>query len=388
MGDCDTFCHIPHHCSGLVCFLIEEIQEVMMGWQYSISQLRNKLYVVNNSLSYRLGKPQPPSFVLWDATHRCNLACIHCSAVQEYENELPTNKIHNILDELADLGVSYFQVTGGEPLLRKDIFQILTYAHTKGLRTTLATSGYYVDEKKARALAKARISVIQVSIDGPPPVHNAIRKNTKSFAQAVAAITLLKQHTGHTGAQVGVATTVMPANIEELSALRRILEPLNLDFWTLGVVMPVGRARANPVLYLSSAQFHTLLNFIQEARTKMPRMPVVFGENFPYLGTYDEKVRKAPMLCPAGIFSACIGVDGHVRGCPDQPDTPNNQEGDLNTQSFTEIWNTGFRRYREHTILSEDAVCSTCPDKTACYGGCLVMREQGMHCIRTYGGQM
>ena len=349
-----------------------------MNFYYSLSKLKQKIFLKNFDILYQHSKINPPRFVVWDSTKRCNLDCIHCGSEGNYEKELNTQEIKDILNQLVVFGVDTFQVTGGEPLLRKDIMDVLTYANKKGLNTSFATNGYYIDEDKAKSISEANVSLIQISIDGTKNVHNSIRKDSKSYDKAVNAIRLLKNLSD---SKICVATTVMPQNIETLVQLKDILISLNIDLWNIGIVMPMGKAKENPSLFLSKEQFSYLMNFVINSKKEIN---IEIGENFPYLGNFDKKIRKTPKICPVGILSCCIGADGHIRGCPDQPDTDFYREGNIRTETFEEIWGKGFKRYRDRDILKEDKKCSTCTHRTDCFGGCWVMRENKLHCILDY----
>lgn len=351
-----------------------------MNFYYSISKLKQKLILKNFEILYRYNKINPPNFVVWDSTKKCNLDCIHCGSQRDSGKELNTKEVKDVIDQLVLFGVKNFQITGGEPLLRTDFIEILTYANKKGLNTSFASNGYYIDESKAKSISKANVSLIQISVDGPKDIHNSIRKNPKSFGKATNAIKLLKRYSD---SKITVATTGMPQNIDTLVQLKDILVSLNIDFWDIGTVMPAGKAKDTPSLFLSKEQFDYLMNFIIDSKKEIN---IEIGENFPYLGKFDKKIRKNPKICPVGILSCCIGVDGHIRGCPDQPDTDSYREGNIRTETVEEIWKKGFRRYRKRSILKEDKRCSLCVYKNDCFGGCWVMRGSNLHCILNYTG--
>jgi radical SAM protein with 4Fe4S-binding SPASM domain len=347
-----------------------------MGFYYFWNQLKQRLLLRNFTLLYKNNRVPPPSFVVWDATKCCNLDCIHCSSVDLEGNELDLIEIMTILDQVAAAGVRRLQITGGEPLLREDLFRVIHYAAVKKFSVSLASNGYFIDEEKAELLVKAGISLVQVSIDGPSDIHNAIRGDVESFIKAVEAVRALKKQSE---IHVGVATTVMPQNLSSLPELQSILVPLKVDFWSLGVVMPAGKAKDNPALFLDPEQFHTLLDFIPRARH---RIHVELVENYPYLGKLDSLIRRYPKICPAGILSCCIGVDGWLRGCPDQEDTEHFREGDLRQDRFNDLWQCKFHRYRDQSVLLNDPQCGQCTDAVSCRGGCWVMREKNLHCYR------
>jgi radical SAM protein with 4Fe4S-binding SPASM domain len=162
--------------------------------------------------------------------------------------------------------------------------------------------------------------------------------------------------------------------------LHGFLQKLGVGIWRLAVVMPIGRAQAAG-MSLEGKQLASLFAFVRERRSGSPR--IYLGENLTYLGEWETRLRRSPVICPVGFLACCIGVDGHVRGCPEQPDTAENREGSLLEKSFADIWRYGFGRYRQRQILSADPDCSACGWKDDCFGGCWVMRTEKRHCIRT-----
>lgn len=347
---------------------------------YAISKLNQGLFLKNFELFYKkTGNVPPPKFVVWDCTRRCNFRCIHCGATKEkYSKELKTGEIEAVIDQLAGYGVKTFAVTGGEPFLRHDLIRVLKHAHEKGLDTGIATNGYFIDEKRAKEISGAGVDSVMVSLDGLKNTHNHIRGNSKSFDRAVNAIILLKKYRIPT---VSVATTLTSKNITELDGLMELILNLNVDLWRINPLMPIGRAWDNKSLFPSKKQFVEFLFFVSNNKK---RVNIAIGENMAFLGDWDKKVRLAPTMCPVGFTACCIGVDGHVRGCPEQPDTDYFREGSVLENSFKSIWENGFGKYRRRTILKEDKKCQVCEYKNDCLGGCWVMREKNMHCIKDY----
>jgi radical SAM protein with 4Fe4S-binding SPASM domain len=321
-------------------------------------------------------KLPPPRYVLWDCTRKCNLNCIHCGASKErYEKELKENDIKKLIDELANFGVKTFAVTGGEPLTRPDLLNILKYASNKGLQTGIATNGFLINKEMASKIKDANITSVQVSLDGTKEIHNQIRRNPKSYDNAVSAIKLLNEMSIP---YVTVATTINPLNLKNIEALMNILIDLKIKSWRICVVMPIGRANEKKDLFLSKEQLKQLFEFILKNKNKLH---IEVGENLTFLGGYEEKIRDSPLICPVGIKACCIGVDGNVRGCPEMPDTEKFREGSILEKPFIEIWNTGFKKYRDREILKSDKRCANCKSKNNCFGGCWVMREGNIQCI-------
>jgi len=324
----------------------------------------------------------PPSYVLWDWKRICNLNCKHCGAVKErYKNELSTKDIKGLIDQLAKINTRFFAATGGEPFMRKDILEVMTYASKKGLKTGLATNGYFIDEKKAEEIKKSGISSIQVSLDGLEKTHNKIRGNNLSFQRAINTIIyLIKQKIR----LVSVSTTVTPINFKEMPELKKLLLKIGVKTWRICIIMPIGRAEKKELL-LNPDQINKLLKFISLNKEKIK---ILVGENLPFLAEYEEKIRNSPLTCPVGFTACCIGVDGNVRGCPEMPDVKKFREGSILETPFLEIWKKGFKRYRIREAITKDKKCISCKDKEKCYGGCWVMREGNIQCIHDLLGKI
>jgi len=324
------------------------------------------------------GKFPAPSYVLWDSTRRCNLRCLHCGASKEsYDNELGTQQVKDLIDELASLKVKTFAATGGEPLLRTDLLEIMAYADAKGLSTGIATNGYFLDLAKAHLLKEAGIRSIQISIDGNQETHNHIRGNPESFSRALSAATFCRQ----AGIPlVTIASVVTTANLSILPELKQILLDNSLLHWKIIPLMPIGRAEKDG-LQIDNRSLKILLSFITKAQKEMD---ILIGENLPYFGKWDARVRKSVTYCPVGITACCIGVDGRVRGCPEMPDSAVFSEGRILEQSFNSIWQNGFGRYRDELLKKEDKDCHRCRWWRHCRGGCWVMRLNETHCIKSW----
>ncbi|MBN1275326.1 radical SAM protein [Candidatus Woesearchaeota archaeon] len=345
--------------------------------RYQFGKFRNSVFYEDfNSAIKKLDKVYPPKYVIWDATRRCNLRCEHCGATkEEYSEELTTEQVKDVIDQLAAIKTPFFAVTGGEPLLRGDLIGILGYAREKGIKTGIATNGYLLTEGNVRKLKEARVSSFQVSLDGLERTHNKIRGNPQSFQRAVRGIKRL-QAAGFP--IVSVATTVTTTNIGELDGLRQLLRDLGVKTWRICITMPIGRAEDNKLL-LKEEKLRWLLEWTARHRKQRPR--ILIGENLPFLGPYERLVRNEPLPCPVGFTACCIGTDGHVRGCPEMPDKERFREGSVLEQPFLQLWKNGFKKYRARAAIKDDERCRRCANRLDCFGGCWVMREGNTQCI-------
>lgn len=355
------------------------VTRLMLNLGYDIAKFRSDLFYDDfNSRLAATGRAYAPHYVLWDCTRRCNLHCVHCGAAKEkYSAELSNEEVKRVIDELAAMRVRFFAATGGEPLLRSDLLDVLRYACGKGLNTGFATNGFFIDEAKAAEIKDTGISSIQVSLDGLHDAHNAIRGNAQSFQNAVCAIRLLLAE----GIPVvTAATTITKMNYGQISGLRNLMAGLGVRMWRICLVMPIGRARSSE-LHLEPGQLKGLLEFVEENNKNGYPVKITLGENMPFLANFEKRIRSEPNACPVGFTACCLGVDGNVRGCPEMPDRPENREGNVLEKPFAKIWNEGFKKYRVRAAIN-DSDCSCCASKKSCFGGCWVMHEaQGEQCI-------
>lgn len=327
----------------------------------------------------KLGRTPPPKTVIWECTLDCNMECVHCGSGERdsVRDELSTDEISDIIRNLSYLGVKRFLATGGEPLLRGDLIEVLQKAKEFVMETGFSTNGSCISEENIAEIVRVADS-IQVSVDGTAKIHDDLRRTNGAFVGAINGLRLLKKYGCR---QTCMTSIISPLNIHELEALYQIARE-NADIWRIGTVMPIGRASKDDSLFLSDGQLRSLLDFV--AKKMRDRFPILIGENLGYLGaSYDEKIHRNDFFfCGIGIISCCIGASGLVRGCPELPATGEYIAGDLRKESFEDIWEKGFLRYREEGCSHISVECRECSDLDLCRGGCPVMSLKGMHCTK------
>jgi len=161
--------------------------------------------------------------VVWNVTRTCNLHCVHCYADahdKEYEGELTTEEALRVIDDLAQFGAPVILFSGGEPLLRPDLFQLIRYAKDKGIRGVLSTNGTLITREVVRQLKEFGLSYVGVSIDGPEPVHDRFRGKKGAFQEALQGI----RNCLTEGIRVGVRMTLTKYNYEYIDDVFRLLE--------------------------------------------------------------------------------------------------------------------------------------------------------------------
>ncbi|HEC93061.1 MAG TPA: radical SAM protein, partial [Candidatus Atribacteria bacterium] len=182
--------------------------------------------------------PSSPFVIVWDITTRCNLNCRHCYSRDRYEKELDTEEVLKIIDKLSMANVPFIIFSGGEPLLREDLFTILSYATSKGTYVGVATNGTLLDEDVARELKKSGVKMIQISIDSSfPEKHDHFRGKKNVFTKASSAIRISKKM----GFLTVVSTTVNRMNYHEIKEIVLLSKNLGADWFIAFNFIPIGR---------------------------------------------------------------------------------------------------------------------------------------------------
>lgn len=175
----------------------------------------------------RTGAPPGP-VVIWNLIRRCNLACKHCyalSADHDYAGELSTDEVFAVMDDLAAFGVPALILSGGEPLLRADLFEIAARAKSMRLYVGLSTNGTLIDAPMAERIAAAGFDYVGISLDGIGATHDAFRRAEGAFERSLAALRLLRRH----GVKLGLRYTLTALNAHDLPALLRLMHDEQIE---------------------------------------------------------------------------------------------------------------------------------------------------------------
>lgn len=310
----------------------------------------------------QLGQLRPLSFVQWLVTYRCNFRCAMCeaSAGKPAEGELDTGEALVLVDDLAQMGVRRLVVSGGEPLVRPDILEVMGHAQRQGIELGLVTNSARV-EALWPSLRRLSWFLFFTSVDGLPAHHDAAR-GEGSFARVMDGL----ERFASLGVPTRTANTPVHAgNIGQLSALHQVLRDSGANRWHLMPVVEVGRAAGEAKHRLDGAQLRRLLGFIRAHDNR--RLRVALGESCGYLGSLDGHPSGKPFFCGAGLTRCAIMPDGEVLGCQTVYDN-DFSEGNVRDTPFSEIWRDRFQRFRDQRTLP--GACVECAHLRACQGGC------------------
>lgn len=214
--------------------------------------------------------PSTLRMVAWEVTRRCNLACVHCRAsslLGPYEGELDTAACLRLIDDIAAFSAPVIILTGGEPLLREDIFEIAAYGDGQGLRMVMATNGTLVTEETARRMLASGIKRVSVSIDGPDVAsHDAFRCVPGAFEGALAGIEAMKR----AGMPFQINTTITRANLPSIGAIHNMVLGLGAAAHHIFLLVPTGRGREMSEQALSPQDYERTLEWFYERSLTCP----------------------------------------------------------------------------------------------------------------------
>jgi len=322
-----------------------------------------------------LKKKYVPRSVLYELTLGCNMRCIHCgsSAGVDRSKELSTEDWDKLTKDIYDLGGRDITLLGGEPLLRKDWYEVSKTIRDYDMDLTIISNGLLIDKKIIEKLRKLDPHSVALSFDGASPkTHDEIRQVKGSFEHVKKAFKMLRDANISTGA----ITTLSKINFQDLPEMRDFLLDKKIA-WQIQIAAPLGRFPRD--LMLSPEEFYSVAMFISATRKKinLERLPVMGAHVFGYNSKYLTNVNIVPVWrgCQAGISGLGIQSNGGVKGCLSLSDEYT--EGNIKEKSIKEIWNDpNFASYNRN-FKKEDAGknCISCKYLKKCRGGCLTVSK-------------
>jgi radical SAM protein len=212
---------------------------------------------------------QTPFTAAWEVTRACAYACIHCRAEAQPKRdprELTTDEGFRLIDELVDVGRPILIVTGGDPMMRPDLLDLIRYAAARGLRVALSpTATKLVTLERLREARDAGVARIQMSLDGSrPEVQDAFRGRPGSFQRTLEILDDIRS----AGISLQVGTTVSRYNVDDLDAIARVVGEYGTVMWSLFFLVPTGRGRREDMI--SPEEHERVFNWLYDLSKTAP----------------------------------------------------------------------------------------------------------------------
>jgi len=307
-----------------------------------------------------------PICLTWELTYACNLQCVHClsSSGRRDSRELTTAEAKRVLDELRDLNVFYINIGGGEPMVRRDFFELLEYSIAGGIGVKFSTNGAFIDVEKARRLAAMDYLDIQISLDGTDAVTNDAVRGDGSYAMARRAMDNLA------GADFGpfkISVVVTRHNVDQFDEFKVLADSYGAQL-RLTRLRPSGRgADTWHDLHPTNAQQRQIYDWL-----RAPGEDVLTGDSFFHLNALGDPLPGLNM-CGAGRVVCLIDPIGDVYACPFVIHDEFKAGSVRDPGGFSQVWKRSdlFLELREPQSAG---ACSSCGSYDACQGGCMAAK--------------
>ncbi|ADI02188.1 radical SAM/SPASM domain-containing protein [Syntrophothermus lipocalidus] len=331
--------------------------------------------------------------VVWNTTNRCNLRCRHCYISAEdrrFDDELTSGEAREFIRDLAQMKVPVLLFSGGEPLLRHDIFELGHLAAELGLRPVLSSNGTLITGKVAKRIKDAGFQYVGISIDGAPGTHDYFRAREGAFAEALAGIHACLAE----GVKTGIRFTVNKWNQKDLPEILDIVAREGIPRFCMYHLVYAGRGAEIMATDTSADEKRRILDLLVEKTLELHAMgaevEILTTDNHAdgvYLKNYIEKhyPQRAPEVltlldmhggCSAGTKFANVDPRGNVHPCQFWQDY---NLGNVRETPFSQLW-TGddqllvqLRNKRVHL----KGKCGRCQHNSVC-GGCRI-RARAAH---------
>ena len=338
----------------------------------------------------RFSKTTSP-MVVWNVTRKCNLSCAHCyvNAVGEDESdadigELTTREAMDMIEDLAAIKSPMLVFSGGEPLLRNDIYELNVYAMKLGLRTILSSNSTLITREAAKKIKEAGFAYVGVSLDGSEETHDRFRGAKGAFEKSLQGLRYLMEE----GVRTGVRFAITNQNYDELPKVLELTRREKIPRFSLFQLVYGGRGKEIIDWDIFNDQRREVMDYVIEEARVSNGMNIVTADNYadgiyllqdvaehePERAAEVERLLAMQSGCPAGDGLANVDNRGDVHLCPYWQ---SRTIGNIREEKFSDIWfdeeNEFLAKMRDKTRYIKDK-CGRCKLNHLCMG-CRVRAE-------------
>ena len=318
-----------------------------------------------NSAATSIDEKYVPLVISWNVTLRCNLKCSHCyinAEGKKLPDELSTDAAKMLIHQITEVSRPLLILSGGEPLLRDDIYEIIKYGADRGLRMGMGSNGMLIDNDVAERLKEAGMWTVAISLDSSiPERHDEFRGVIGCWEQAVNAIKALKK----AGLEVQVNCTVTQQNYDEVEDIMALAEDLGVDNFHLFFLVPTGRG--TDIEDITPRMYENMITstLVKTSNYKLNVKPSCAPQFMRVAKDQGVDMSRWIRGCMAGLYYCRIYPSGEVTPCPYMPVSL----GNIRERSFKDIWFNSkvFKSLRDFDQLK--GKCGLCEHREVC-GGC------------------
>jgi MoaA/NifB/PqqE/SkfB family radical SAM enzyme len=312
-----------------------------------------------------------PLAVHLEVAAACNLTCSHCfaGALPRREQALTMEELDHLFRTLAEMGAFRLGLTGGEPLLRRDLFDIIDLSIGYGLHPCVTTNGLLMTEQIARDFGKRDLVWLNVSLDGATAATNDLIRGSGTYARVMESLSVLKRHSRFT-----LAFTIMRCNLEEIDKCAELAHRVGAHTAVFRPLYPVGTARHHLELMPSFSEYNQALNTLAELKATGNFDLCALDPFSPQARAEAQAVTHSNYGCGAGNQVCSISISGDVNPCSFLG--PAFVSANIRKRPFPEIWHEGhvFQRMRasvgsDHCRDGGEAFCGGCRARALVFNG-------------------
>lgn len=259
-----------------------------------------------------MNTPEAPAcrLIAWEVTRSCNLACRHCRGEahpEPYEGELTTAEAKALLDTFPAVGKPIVIFTGGDPMMRPDVYELVAHASSLGLTCAFSPNGTLINCENAELIRQSGVERCSISIDGPDAAsHDAFRGVPGAFAASIAGIGELKK----ANVPFQINTTVTKDNLGSFRQIFELCENLGAAAWHIFLLVPMGRAAQLSDQVISPEEYEDVLHWLYDFRKTTPmQLKATCAPHYYRIMRQRAKEEKTP------VNMATFGMDAMTRGC-------------------------------------------------------------------------
>jgi len=306
-----------------------------------------------------------PLWLLAEITYACPLQCVYCSNptnFTDYKGELSTKQWKSVISQARELGSTQLGFSGGEPLVRKDLVELVAHANELDYYTNLITSAIGMNEEKIKDLKKAGLDNIQISFQAHEKALNDFISGKQSFNTKIEMTNLVKQY----DYPLTLNIVIHKMNIDYIQDIMDMCLSLKADYVELANTQYYGFAKANQQQLLPTAeQLKTAEKIVHEYQAR-------YKEIIKFYYIISDYYENRPKACMNGwgTTSLCITPDGYALPCQMARVLPNLTFPKVTENKLAWIWNDSdlFQKFRGFEWMEEP--CRSCPERFKDYGGC------------------
>lgn len=323
-----------------------------------------------------------PKWIAWEVTRRCNLSCVHCrsaSTMNSFDTAFNTDEAKKLIDDIAAFSSPVIVLSGGEPLLRPDLFEIASYGTEKGLRMCIATNGALVTDAVCEKMKASGIKMVSMSLDGSNSgTHDNFRGQPGAFEGVVRAAGLFNKH----GIQFLINSSFTKRNQKEIPEVMKVAKSLGAKAWYMFMIVPTGRGEEIMAELVTKEDYEELLKWHYETEkheSDMLMRPTCAPHYYRIVPQMNKLAEEGDKLerrtlkfstggakgCLAGQVICLITAEGDVFPCSYFP----HSAGNVKETPFKEIWEDAPLFHDLRDFKKYKGKCGVCEYVNVC-GGC------------------